>query len=219
MPKYKRNIVILLAVIAAGLCVWGLMKLRRPEVKNIDSRGRNIVCFGDSITFGYGAGTGEDFPSLLAKMLNEPVINAGVDGDTTVEATKRFEADAIRKDPLLVIIALGGNDFLEKVPKEITLKNIGQMIDRTHQQGAMVAIADISAGMFLRDYRIEFSKLASKKQAIFIPSILGGVITNPSMKSDFLHPNAAGYRIIAQRIYQAIIPYLNRNSFLRQAEK
>ena len=219
MPKYKRNIVILLAVIAAGLCVWGLMKLRRPEVKNIDSRGRNIVCFGDSITFGYGAGTGEDFPSLLAKMLNEPVINAGVDGDTTVEATKRFEADAIRKDPLLVIIALGGNDFLEKVPKEITLKNIGQMIDRTHQQGAMVAIADISAGMFLRDYRIEFSKLASKKQAIFIPSILGVVITNPSMKSDFLHPNAAGYRIIAQRIYQAIIPYLNRNSFLRQAEK
>jgi lysophospholipase L1-like esterase len=219
MPKYKRNIVILLAVIAAGLCVWGLMKLRRPEVKNIDSRGRNIVCFGDSITFGYGAGTGEDFPSLLAKMLNEPVINAGVDGDTTVEAAKRFEADAIRKDPLLVIIALGGNDFLGQIPKETTLKNIGQMIDEAQRQGAMVAIADISVGMFLRDYRIALSRLAREKQAIFIPSILGGIITNPSMKSDFLHPNAAGYRIIAQRIYQAIIPYLNRNSFLRQAEK
>lgn len=195
------------------------MGLRKPEIKNIDSRGKNIICFGDSITFGYGANPGEDFPSLLAKMFNYPVINAGVDADITPEAAKRFDADVIKRDPLLVIIALGGNDFLRKVPKEITLKNVGEMVDKAQRRGVMVAIADISAGMFLRDYRVEFSKLAKEKQAIFIPSILGGIITNPSMKSDFIHPNAAGYKIIAQKVYRAIIPYLNKNFLLRQARK
>lgn len=195
------------------------MGLRKPEIKNIDSRGKNIICFGDSITWGYGANPGEDFPSLLAKMFNYPVINAGVDADTTPEAAKRFDADVIKRDPLLVIIEMGGNDFLRKVPKEITLKNVGEMVDKAQRRGVMVAIADISAGMFLREYRVEFSKLAKEKQAIFIPSILGGIITNPSMKSDFIHPNATGYKIIAQKVYRAIIPYLNRNFLLKAGQK
>ena len=90
------------------------------KIKNIDSHGGNIICFGDSITFGYGAEKGEDFPRALSKMLDIPVINSGLDGDDTISALKRLENDVLDRDPLLVVIEFGGNDFLRKVALEAT---------------------------------------------------------------------------------------------------
>ena len=197
----------------------GLLGCAKKEIKNIDSGGRNIICFGDSITFGYGASPGEDYPSVLAKLINIPVINAGIDGDNTSEALKRLKPDVLDREPLLVIIEFCGNDFLRKFPMEVTLNNIEEMIEQIQAKGAMVAIVDISAGMFLSEYRKAFSHLAREKGAIFIPRLLSGIITNPSMKSDFLHPNANGYRMVTQRIYRAITPYLQKNTNLRKAEK
>ena len=191
-------------------CAVILVGCSKKEIKNIGARGKTIVCFGDSITFGYGVNPGEGYPSALAKQLNIPVINAGIDGDTSTEALKRLDADVLSRDPLLVIIEFGGNDFLRQVPKEITVNNIKQMVERVQAHGAMVAIADISAGIFMREYRLAYRKIAQEKSAIFIPSILSGIITNPSMKSDFLHPNAPGYKIIAEDIFRAIKPFLNQ---------
>ncbi|MCM8782219.1 MAG: GDSL-type esterase/lipase family protein [Candidatus Omnitrophica bacterium] len=189
------------------------------EIKNIESSGTNIICFGDSITFGYGADGGGDYPSHLSKMLTIPVINAGLDGDTTTGGLTRLEKDVLEKKPLLVIIEFGGNDFLKKIPMEVTIENISSMVERIQQKGVMVAIADISAGIFLREYGTAFKKIAREKQAIFIPNILSGIITNPSMKSDFIHPNANGYKIIAFRVYREIRPYLNKNILLRGSDK
>ncbi len=180
----------------------------KQEVANISAKGDKIVCFGDSITFGYGAGPGEDYPTALAKMVSLPVINAGVSGDTTFEALKRLDSDVLAKNPRLVIVEFCGNDFLKKVPLEDTVKNLDEIITRIQSSGAMVALVDISAGMFFKDYRREFKKLARKKQAIFIPAVLSKIITNPSMKSDFLHPNQRGYKIVASRIHKAISRYI-----------
>jgi len=181
----------------------------KQEIKNTGSSGKNIICFGDSITFGYGANPGEDYPAALARIISiRPVFNAGINSDTTIEALKRFKSDVLDKDPFMVIIEFSGNDFVQKVPKEVTMKNIAEMIERIQAQGAIVVIADISAGMFLQEYRALLAQLARKKQALFISSILSGIITNPAMKSDFLHPNAKGYAEIARRVYKAIEPYL-----------
>lgn len=191
----------------------------KREIKNINSRGTNIICFGDSITFGYGANPGEDYPAALAKIINIPVINSGIDGDTSSEALKRFDSDVSERDPFLVIIEFSGNDFLRKIPKEVTINNIKEMVEKAQAKGAMVAIVDISAGMFLAEYRRALNKLAKESGAIFIPHILNGIITNPSMKSDFLHPNANGYKMIAQRIYAAIKPYLKQTSVLSKFQR
>jgi len=191
----------------------------KREIKNLNSQGKNIICFGDSITFGYGANPGEDYPTALAKMVTLPVINAGIDGDTTTEALPRLGSDVLERDPLLVIVEFSGNDFLRKIPKEVTVANIQEMVEKIQAQGAMVAIADISAGMFLREYRSALAKLARTKDAIFIPAILSGIITNPSMKSDFFHPNANGYQMIAGRIQRAILPYLEKNALLNSPSK
>ena len=183
----------------------------KKEIKNIDSRGKNIVCFGDSVTFGYGAEPGGDYPSALTKMISIPVINAGIDGDISTEALKRIKSDVLDRDPLLVIVEFAGNDFLRKIPQEVTLNNVREIIDKIQAQGAMVAVVDISTEMILKQYRSAFYNLAREKGTIFIPRILSGIITNPRLKSDFIHPNADGYNVIAQRIYRTITPYLNKN--------
>lgn len=197
--------------LAAVILSFSNLGCAKKEIKNISSKGKEIICFGDSITMGYGVEKGEDFPTLLGKKVTLPVFNMGIDGDTTVDGMKRINTDVLDKDPVLVIIEFGGNDFLKKVPKEKTLANLREMIDLCQEKGAMVAVADISAGMFFREYRIAFRKIAQEKGAIFIPGILNGIITNPMLKSDFFHPNVKGYQVVCDRIFNAIQPYLEQN--------
>ncbi|MEI6832194.1 MAG: GDSL-type esterase/lipase family protein [Candidatus Omnitrophota bacterium] len=192
-------------LIILGIFLVGCFK---PEIKNLDARGANIICFGDSITFGYGANPGEDYPTALRRMVKLPVINAGVDGDTTFSALERLENDVLLKNPRLVIVEFCGNDFLKKISKEDTVRNLKAIISRIQAKGAMVALVDISAGMFFSEYRAAFKKLANEKKVIFVPGVLNKIITNPAMKSDFLHPNARGYKIVASRVYTAIARYI-----------
>ncbi len=197
--------------LSSVLCLLSFVFLTgcsKPEIRNLNAQGANIICFGDSITFGYGANPQEDYPATLRKMVNLPVINAGVDGDTTFAALERLENDVLAKNPRLVIVEFCGNDFLKKIPQEDTVKNLAVIIERIQEKGAMVALVDISAGMFFWEYRVAFKKLAAEKRAIFIPVILNRIITNPAMKSDFFHPNARGYQVIANRIYRAIAAYI-----------
>jgi acyl-CoA thioesterase-1 len=187
------------------------------EIKNLDSQGSRIICLGDSITFGYGVSPGQDYPTALSKMMSMPVVNLGIDGDTSAEALKRVDSDLLGRDPLLVIVEFGGNDFLRKVPAEEAADNIAKIVRKAQEKGAMAAIVDVSAGLLMSEYRGAYAKVAKENQAIFVPSVLSGIITNPGLKSDFLHPNSRGYQIVAQRVYRAILPYLNRNNFLRRS--
>ncbi len=203
--------------LAAGIigCAVLVSGCAQREVKNLDSRGVCVICLGDSVTFGYGAERGEDYPSVLAKFVSAPVFNAGVDSDTSALGLERLEADVLSKKPFLVIVEFGANDFLDKVPLTESVANMREIIRRIHQSGAMAAVVDISAGMLFREYRAVFSALAREEGAIFIPDALRGIITNPSLKSDFVHPNAKGYQLIAQRVFLAVHPYLlaqRRNS-------
>jgi lysophospholipase L1-like esterase len=94
-----------------------------------------------------------------------------------------------------------------------------KMIDEIQARGAMVAVMDVSAGPILGQYHKVFYQLAQEKGAIFIPSMLNGIITNPNFKSDFIHPNADGYKVIAQRVYRTILPYLNQNTLIKRYGK
>jgi len=215
MVTNKSRFVVFIALVV----VMALNGCAKREIANIDSSGKNIVCFGDSLTFGYGARSGGDYPVALGQLLGIRVINAGIDGDTTIAALKRIKNDVLDRQPLLVVVEFGGNDFLSKIPKEETLRNVREMIAQIQVQGAMVVLVDFGAGMLLKEYRADFRKIASESQSIFIPNILSGILTNPGLKSDFIHPNEKGYKIIAQRIYDRISPYLKRNYLLRQQKE
>jgi len=201
MRKINYSIGLLALILVLAGCA-------KPEIRNANNTGSNIICFGDSITFGYGANPGEDYPSELRPMVKLPVINAGEDGDTTFLALERLDNDVLAKDPRLVIVEFCGNDFLKKIPREDTVKNLSRIIDRIQEKGAMVALVDISSGIFFKEYRRDFKRLAREKKAIFVPSVLSRIITNPEMKSDFFHPNEKGYKVVAGRVYKAIAPYI-----------
>jgi acyl-CoA thioesterase-1 len=186
------------------------------NVKNIGAEGKVIICFGDSITFGSGSKKGEDFPSVLAKMAIRQVINAGIEGDVTATALKRLDSDVLDREPFLVIIEFGGNDFLNKIPLEETAKNIETMIQILQKKGIMVAVFDIGTNMVMSEYGAEYKRLCKQYGAIFIPQVLEGIMNEPALKSDVMHPNAKGYKIVAHRVFRAILPYLNQNTIARK---
>src|SRR5919199_350459 len=94
--------------IAAVLLLFIVIAWPSPysKVRNLDSRGANVIAFGDSLTAGYGAQAGEDYPSRLSALIGVPVINAGVSGDTTQSALARIDSDVLSRDPRLVIVGL-----------------------------------------------------------------------------------------------------------------
>ena len=184
-------------------------------IRNLNSSGKNIICFGNSLTLGYGADKASSYPEVLSHLSSFNVINAGLSGDTTQGGLQRLQNDVLEREPLLVIVEFGGNDLLLKIPLQDTVGNLKQIIEKIQDKGAMVAVVDISSSVFFEEYRDAFRNLCRDKGAIFIARAMEGIITDPALKSDYLHPNSHGYRIMAHRIYRAIMPYLNRNIMAR----
>ncbi len=194
-----------------SLLVTLFLGCAQREVKNIDSLGKNIICFGDSLTTGEGAEPGNDYPSILAKQISLPVINAGESGDTTYNALKRLQVDVLEKRPLVVIIVLGGNDFLKKIPLEETFKNLEIIVKMIQDAGAITVLAELHSGIILSGYSKGYRRIARKHKAVLIPELLDGIINKPILKSDYIHPNTAGYKIMAERITKAIQPIIQLN--------
>lgn len=167
--------------------------------------GTTVVCFGDSLTAGYGASAGQDYPSYLSALIHLPVINTGISGNTTRDALRRLDRDVLAYHPKLVIITLGANDFFQEIPKKETLVNMERIIERIKGQGGMVIWAAVQTGIFADGYIDDLTALADREHIILIPNVLKGIIDHPQYMSDEVHPNSEGYRIMAEHIYQKII--------------
>jgi acyl-CoA thioesterase-1 len=190
------------------LCLFINACSKEKDIKNIHSAGQNIICFGNSLTSGVGASAGNDYPSILAKNLDFPVINAGRPGDTTIDALKRIGHDVLHQKPRLVIVEFGGNDFLQGVPEKQTLKNLDRIVKKIQDAGAIVVLVQIRTSLWKDSYLSGVRKIAQRRRAVLINDILKGIITNSRLKTDYLHPNDEGYKIIAFRILKAIKPLL-----------
>ena len=163
-----------------------------------------IICFGDSLTSGTGATNGMDYPSQLAGMIGKPVINRGISGDTTSRARKRLERDVLSAKPDIVLVTLGGNDLKNGVAKDIAFANLESIVKTIQQSGATVIVGGLKFPGRDRGYGKGYEDLAKQTGAILIPNIFDGVVDNPNLMSDPIHPNNAGYRIIAQRFSSAL---------------
>jgi acyl-CoA thioesterase-1 len=188
------------------------------QIRNIRSPGETIICFGDSLTEGVGAGEGEDYPSVLSRQLASPVVNAGRRGDTTADALQRLSDTVLIKNPRLVILLLGGNDFLRQRPRQETRKNLEEIVRRVQARGAIVAIVGMRLGLFTDEYAAIFEETARQFGALYIPGAMKGILSDAKFRSDPIHPNGAGYRLIAQRIAEKIKPLLREADRLRIAK-
>jgi lysophospholipase L1-like esterase len=177
------------------------------DVKNLTSTSEAIICLGDSLTEGVGAKPGEDYPSVLSRELVFPVLNLGRRGDTTAQALARLP-EVLERNPRLVIVLLGGNDFLRQVPRSETKKNLAEVVRRIQDHGAMVAIAGMRLGIFTDEFSPIYEATAKQLGAYYMPQVMSGILTDPQLKSDPIHPNAAGYRLLGQRIAEKLKPLL-----------
>jgi acyl-CoA thioesterase-1 len=168
-------------------------------------QGRKIICFGDSLTYGTGAGKEMDYPSQLAKMIAGPVVNAGVPGDTTARARQRLERDVLAKAPDIVLITLGGNDLKNGLAKDNAFANLKIIVESIQNTGARVIIGGLKFPIRDRGFGKAYKQLAAETGAFLIPNILEGIMGNRDLMSDPIHPNAKGYKIMAQKFYEAII--------------
>jgi acyl-CoA thioesterase-1 len=201
--------------LALLLIVSGCRSERFDTVRNIGSVGDTIVCFGDSLTEGVGAEAGEEYPTILSRLLGIGVLNAGHRGDTTAQALERIHGSVLSKNPRLVILLLGGNDFLRQVPTGETRQNLKEIVRQIQAHGAMVAIAGIKLGFFTDEYGPIFEETAAEFGAIYIPQVMKGIFNDTKLRSDQIHPNSAGYRLIAERIAERIKPLLDEADRLR----
>ena len=186
------------------------------KVTNLDSRGTAVIAFGDSLTAGVGAAEGEDYPSRLAHKAGVEILNAGVSGDTTEAALARIEADVLAHDPRIVIIGLGGNDFLRRVPTADTEKNLRQIVRRIQQQGAMVVLLGFEFPSFGPSYASMYERVADDEKCLLIPDLMDGILNNQSMKSDEIHPNARGYDLMAERVAEPLEDLIERANDARR---
>jgi lysophospholipase L1-like esterase len=180
------------------LVVWGLWP--DASVANLDSRGATIIAFGDSLTSGFGAAEGEDYPARLAELIGQPVVNAGRSGDTTESALERIEPAVLARDPRIVIVGLGGNDFLRSEPIATTESNLRSIVRKIHDAGAMVVLLGFEFPSLNANYDAMYRRIAREEECLLIPDVLDGILRDPALKSDEIHPNAAGYQLLAERV-------------------
>ncbi len=188
------------AALAVVIAVWLLWPSRFARVTNLASPGSSIVSFGDSLTAGYGAGAGEDYPTELSGRLRLPVINAGVSGDTTQSALARIDTAVLASRPRIVIVGLGGNDYLGGVAIATTESNLRAIIRKIQGSGAMVVLLGFSFPSLTADYASMYERVADDEGCLLVDGVLKGILTDRSLKSDEIHPNARGYALMAERI-------------------
>ncbi|MEW6304142.1 MAG: GDSL-type esterase/lipase family protein [Verrucomicrobiota bacterium] len=199
-----------IAVIAAAIAWFFLGKRDSGGYVNLPPTATGEwVAFGDSLTSGYGASKGHDYPTLLAKRLDVKIQNHGAPGRTTAGGLEKLDGVVALK-PRVVLLCLGGNDGLNQLPREAMFKNLETMIDRFHRAGSFVVLIGVRSST-LRDKNADgFEDLADKKRVLLVPNILDGVLANPALMSDQIHPNDAGYEKIAGRIEDELLPVLSK---------
>jgi acyl-CoA thioesterase I len=179
-----------------------------------------LVCFGDSLTAGYGTDPGESYPDDLQKLLDARgykyhVLNMGISGNTTKDGLDRIQ-HVIARHPQLVAVEFGGNDGLRGLPIEQTEANLANIIQQLQSGGAKVVLAGITLPPdygqdYIKKFDAMYPALAMKYQVRLLPFILKDVYGVPGdMQDDATHATAKGNKQVAQNVEALIQPLLKK---------
>jgi acyl-CoA thioesterase-1 len=199
-----------------------------------------MVCLGDSLTEGYGASSSfavdksKSYPAVLQNKVKLTVVNAGISGDTASGGLARVDKDVLAKNPQVVIILLGGNDFLGQRPASETKRDLQAIINKVKNESRKIYLASFigdaaweaayletipamlipNLTALLTNYKKMYSELRLENTDIgHILNIWKGIGRN--QMSDPIHPNAEGYSIMADNIFAEIKPYLAEKNLLK----
>lgn len=177
--------------------------------------GSTILALGDSLTAGYGADATAAYPAVLAGLTGWQIINGGVSGNTSAQALARLPA-LMRRQPQLVLVSIGGNDFLRKVPEADTRSNIRQIVQQIKAAGVpavLVAVPYFTTGALfgrLSEHPM-YEELAAELNVPLLKGAWAEVLGDKKLKSDQIHANAQGYRVFAENMWA----FLKQQGFAR----
>lgn len=196
-------------LVAGSLLVLVSLWIFKGEssVTNYPSDGKDIIAFGDSLIVGVGATTQNSFISLLSKKLGKPIVNLGVSGNTTKDGLNRIK-ELDKYNPKVVILLLGGNDYLQKVPIDETFQNLEKIIQNIHARGGSVLLLGVRGGLLSDRFDSKFEELSRKHETAYVSNVLDGLLGKSEYMSDMIHPNDLGYKKISDKVYPALAEML-----------
>jgi acyl-CoA thioesterase I len=160
-----------------------------------------VLAFGDSLTRGTGAKDSESYPAVLAAETGLTIVNAGIPGEESDAGLARLPALLAKEQPDLVILGHGGNDLLRKRDLNLTEANLRQMIELAQASGASVILLGVpKPGLFIGTHPL-YRELAESQGIPVEDEALADILSDPNLKSDAIHPNAAGYAELAAAIH------------------
>ncbi|MGY4024471.1 GDSL-type esterase/lipase family protein [Aeromonas rivuli] len=188
----RRGVIGLLCLLLAGC--------GEPQFRPL-AAGETILAFGDSLTEGRGASPSQSYPSVLASLSGRPVINAGVSGELSQTGRARLPALLAEHRPGLVILLEGGNDILRNSGEPALKANLAAMIEAVQGSGAQLLLVAVPRKSLLSDGAPLYGELAEHYQLVLDDSSIGELLRSPGLKSDTVHLNGEGYRVLAERLH------------------
>jgi len=187
------------AILALALAGCG----ERPKLEHLASDAV-VLAFGDSLTYGTGAAEDESYPAQLERIIGRRVVRAGVPGEVTAQALERLPRALDEHSPRLMLLCIGGNDFLRRLGTAQAEANVRAMVKLARARGVdVVLIGTPEPGLTLTPPAF-FAAVATDFRVPYEGAAMAAVLRDNALKSDPIHPNARGYRVIAERLAERL---------------
>ena len=193
-----RNLLALALLFSLAAC--GAKSPQLPKLGGEDI----ILAFGDSLTYGTGVGSAESYPEVLAQLIGRKIVSAGVPGETTADGLERLPAVLDEVKPKLILLCMGGNDMLHKVEFSAIESNLRAMAQLARERGAGVVLIGVPKPALFGGSPEFYARIAKELSLPLENQVMHEVLFDNALKSDPIHPNARGYRRLAEAIAELL---------------
>jgi lysophospholipase L1-like esterase len=193
-------------IIIAIFSILIILTLTKKETRLMTlTNNDTILALGDSLTYGHGVAQSESYPIRLSKLTGKRVINAGVNGETSTEGLRRLAPLLEDRSIKLMILCFGGNDIIQKKSMSDLKQNLRTMIQMAKAKNIEVLLISVpNFSLFGLSALKLYEEVAEEENIPLLSGVLANILSQPSLKNDQIHPNALGYKKMAELIYESL---------------